>query len=108
MATTFPNAIQTFPTMYDVTSADAPLVAQYQDVMQQGDFESARTILQQIPLYEHKIITADLLNTILDTVVAVETYYYSQRANGYEVSASQPSGQVEGDLWFQLTGVVSE
>lgn len=106
MATTFPGQIQTFPTMYDITSSDAALVAQYQSAMQAGDFETAQTILNSIPLAEQKIVTADLMNQILDTTVAVENFFANRYSNGYIVSPTQPSGQSSGDFWFQITGTV--
>ena len=106
MATTFPEQIQTFPTMYDITSSDAALVAQYQSAMQAGDFETAQTILNSIPLAEQKIVTADLMNQILDTTVAVENFFAKRYSNGYIVSPTQPPSQNSGDFWFQITGTV--
>ena len=106
MATTFPGQIQTFPTMYDITSSDAALVAQYQSAMQAGDFETAQTILNSIPLAEQKIVTADLMNQILDTTVAVENFFAKRYSNGYIVSPTQPPVQNSGDFWFQITGTV--
>ena len=106
MATTFPGQIQTFPTMYDITSSDAALVTQYQSAMQAGDFETAQTILNSIPLAEQKIVTADLMNQILDTTVAVENFFAKRYSNGYIVSPTQPPSQNSGDFWFQITGTV--
>lgn len=109
MATVFPGSIQTFPTMVDISPTDAPLVAQYQTALQQGNFESAQTILSQIPDVSSKMASADLLNTVMDTVVAVETLFYSAGAagSGYVVSESQPATQMVNELWFQLMGEAS-
>lgn len=107
MATTFPGQVQEFPTMYDISASDAALVAQYQAAMQAGDFDTAQSILSSIPLAEQKIVTADLLNQILDTTVAVENYFLQRYSNGYIVSPVQPAGQSTGDFWFQITGTVS-
>lgn len=109
MSTVFPGSIQTFPTMEDITPTDAPLVAQYQTALQQGNFESAQAILAQIPNASNKMANADLLNSVMDTVVAVETLFYSAGAagSGYVVSETQPSVQLVNELWFQLTGEAS-
>ena len=64
MATNFPNQI--FPTMEDIKATDAALVMAYQQAMKDGDINRAQTILATIPNYNSKIITADLLNSILD------------------------------------------
>ena len=65
MATNFPN--QTFPTMQDITAGDAALIKQYQDYMQAGNINAAQSVLANIANHDSKIITADLINSILDT-----------------------------------------
>ena len=104
MATTFPNAIQTFPQMIDLIASDGTLVQQYQTAMQAGNLTLAKQILAQIPNNQNKIITADYLNTINDTVVAVEKYFQARYSPAYIVSNTQPSAQENGDFWFQVTG----
>ena len=104
MATLFPNAIQTFPQMIDLLASDGTLVQQYQTAMQTGNLTLARQILAQIPNNQNKIITADYLNTINDTVVAVEKYFQARYSPAYVVSNTQPSAQENGDFWFQVTG----
>ena len=104
MATTFPNAIQTFPQMVDLLVSDGALVQQYQAAMQAGNLALAKQILAQIPNNQNKIITADYLNTINDTVVAIETYFKGRYSPAYIVSESQPAYQVATDFWFEVTG----
>ena len=104
MATTFPNAIQTFPQMIDLLASDGSLVQQYQTAMQAGNVTLAKQILAQIPNNQNKIITADYLNTINDTLVAVEKYFQVRYSPAYVVSNTQPSAQENGDFWFQVTG----
>ena len=104
MATTFPNAIQKFPQMVDLIASDGALVQQYQAAMQAGNLALAKQILDQIPNNQSKIITADYLNTINDTVVAVEKYFQVRYSPAYVVSNTQPSLQESGDFWFQVTG----
>ena len=104
MSTSFPNAIQNFPQMIDLTASDGTLVQQYQTAMQAGNLTLAQQILAQIPDNQSKIITADYLNTINDTVVAVEKYFQARYSPAYVVSNTQPSAQENGDFWFQVTG----
>ena len=104
MATSFPNAIQNFPQMIDLIASDGTLVQQYQAAMQAGNLALAKQILAQIPNNQNKIITADYLNTINDTVVAVEKYFQARYSPAYVVSNTQPSAQESGDFWFQVTG----
>lgn len=102
MSTTFPTSIQTFPTMQDISVADATLVQQYQEAMEAGNIATATAILGQISNADKKIIRADLLNTITDTSVALQQFYADKFSNGYVVSSTQPAGQSAGDFWFRL------
>ena len=104
MPSLFPSEIQTFPQMIDLTASDGSLVQQYQSAMQAGNITLAKQILAQIPNNQSKIITADYLNTINDTVVAVEKYFQARYSPAYVVSNTQPSAQENGDFWFQVTG----
>ena len=104
MATSFPNAIQNFPQMTDLLASDGSLVQQYQTAMQAGNLTLAQQILAQIPNNQSKIITADYLNTINDTVVAVEKYFQARYSPAYIVSESQPTYQEATDFWFEVTG----
>lgn len=104
MATTFPGSIQTFPTMQNMTASDGALIAQYQAAMQVGNVTLAQQILAQIPNAQTKIITADYLNTINDTVVAVENYFTTKYTPAYVVSSTKPTNQNATDFWFQVTG----
>ena len=104
MATSFPNALQIFPQMIDLLASDGSLAQQYQTAMQAGNLTLAKQILAQIPNNQSKIITADYLNTINDTLVAVEKYFQARYSPAYVVSNTQPSAQESGDFWFQVTG----
>ena len=104
MSTVFPGQTQVFPQMQDITASDGALIAQYQAAMQAGDLALARQILAQIPNNQSKIITADYLNTINDTVVAVEEYFRGRYSPAYIVSADQPAFQNKTDFWFEITG----
>ena len=103
MATSFPNSVQTFPQMIDLTASDGTLAQQYQAAMQAGNLTLAKQILEQIPDNQNKIITADYLNTINDTVVAVEQYFQARYSPAYIVSDTQPAYQEATDFWFEVT-----
>ena len=104
MATSFPNSTQTFPQMIDLTASDGALAQQYQAAMQAGNLTLAKQILAQIPNNQNKIITADYLNTINDTVVAMEKYFQARYSPAYIVSDTQPQSQEKSDFWFEVTG----
>lgn len=102
-SSTFPNEIDNFPQMIDMTASDGELVKQYQVAMESGNLSLARQILQQIPNNQNKIITADYLNKINDALMAVETYFRGRYSPAYVVSTTQPVGQVATDFWFKVT-----
>ena len=104
MPSLFPSEIQTFPQMIDLAASDGVLAQQYQIAMQAGNLTLAKQILAQIPNNQSKIITADYLNTINDTVVAVEQYFKGRYSSAYIVSESQPAYQEATDFWFEVTG----
>lgn len=104
MPSLFPSEIQTFPQMIDLTASDGSLVQQYQSAMQAGNITLAKQILAQIPNNQNKIITADYLNTINDTLVAVEQYFQTRYSPAYVVSNTRPLNQETGDFWFEITG----
>ena len=72
MPSSYPTNIQLFPTMQDMTASDALLVTQFQQAMQAGNVPLAQTILAQITDKDTKIISAELLNTAWDTLVALQ------------------------------------
>ena len=104
MATNFPAAKDNFPTMKDVTAADAILLAQYQTYMQSGEIAKAKQILTQMTDGANKVITAEYLNNIKDSMDALETYYLQRWSPAYVVSDIKPIDQTVGDFWFDTGG----
>lgn len=102
MATSFPNSIQSFPTMMNLTSSDVAAVKNYQQAILDNNFALAAQYLANITNGNKKIITADYINTINDTIVALENYYIQKWSPAYVVSSSQPSAQDIGDFWLQV------
>ena len=104
MATKFPSQVDTFPTMLDITSDDAELVKQYQDAMAAGSYDVAQQALTQIPNGQQKIISAGLMNDVLDGLTATEQYFGDRYSPAYIVSETQPTFQQATDFWFHVTG----
>lgn len=102
MSTTFPDSVQTFPTMVDLGIADITAVKNYQAAILNGNFTLAATYLNQIANKDKKLITADYLNTINDTLIALQNYYAEKWSPAYVASSSQPSNQENGDFWVQV------
>ena len=107
MATNFPNQVDTFPTMLDITADDAALVKQYQDAMEAGSYDVAQQALAQIPNGQQKIISAGLMNDVLDGLTATEQYCGDRYSPAYIVSETQPTFQQATDFWFHVTGVAT-
>ena len=106
MPSSYPTSIQNFPTMQDMTASDALLVTQFQQAMQAGNVPLAQTILAQITDKDKKIISAELLNTAWDTLVALQEQFAKRYSPAYVVSETQPASQEVGDYWFKVTGTV--
>ena len=73
--TTYPNTVDTFIQFLDIVASDGDLVKQYQVAMQNGDEATANAVLQQIPAYRQKLLTAQDLNKFIDASTAAERFY---------------------------------
>ena len=102
MASTYPNSIQSFPTMEDLTASDLALVKQFQAAMQSGNIKQAQAILALIPNYQNKIISTSLMNTAWDTLVALQKQFTTKYSPAYIISETQPTDQEIGDYWFKV------
>ena len=105
MATNFPNQIDNFPKMLDITEADAELVRKYQTAMEAGVYDVAQVSLNQIADGQRKIISAGFMNNMLDSITATEDYFAHRYSPAYVVSETQPPYQQATDFWFHVTGV---
>ena len=102
MATSFPDNIQTFPTMLNLTASDVAMVKNYQQAILSGNFTLAAQYLASIQNGDRKLITADYLNTINDTLIALQHFYEQKWSPAYVVSATQPVSQEVGDFWLEV------
>ena len=107
MATNFPNQVDTFPTMLDITADDAELVKQSPDAMEAGSYDVAQPILAQIPNNQQKIISAGLMNDVLDGLTATEQYLDDRYSQAYIVSETKTTFQQATDFWFHVTGAAA-
>lgn len=73
--TSFPDSVDTFKQFLDILASDGDLVKQYQQAMQSGNMSVANQILQQIPAYSQKLLTAQDLNKMVDALIALERFY---------------------------------
>jgi len=103
MATSFPGSIQSFTQMLNILATDGTLIAQYQAARNAGNITLANQILAQIPSGNQKLLTADKVNDLNDTCVALEQYYLERYSPAYIVSATQPALQNAADFWFEVT-----
>ena len=75
--TTFPDAIQSFDKYVDITQDD---VVRYQSAIQamlSGNLTMAQNLLNSIPNIKQKALTSEKLNTLIDTVQALELVFQS-------------------------------
>lgn len=75
--TSFPDQIQTFVTMLNMTVADANVVNGYQLAMRSGDYTLARQYFNQITNGSAKMVDAEKMNTLMQTCIAIQRFYQS-------------------------------
>ena len=73
--TTFPDNIQSFVTMLNMSVEDGAAVTGYQQAMQAGNNTLARQYYSQITNANQKFIDATKMNTLMDTCVALQKFY---------------------------------
>ena len=73
--TTFPDNIQSFVTMLNMSVEDGAAVTGYQRAMQAGNNTLARQYYSQITNANQKFIDATKMNTLMDTCVALQKFY---------------------------------
>lgn len=73
--TTFPEQVQTFVTMLNMTVTDGPAVIGYQQAMQNGDYATAQQYFSQISNGNQKFVDATKINTLIDTCIALQRFY---------------------------------
>lgn len=75
--TQFPDSIDTYNYFSDPTIEDIQLIKQYQSYFNAGNISSAAKILEDNPSLQNKIINANNLNKLIDSVKAIQRLYMS-------------------------------
>ena len=73
----FPNSIDTFNRVTDVTASLLPLVQRYTNLYSSGKIDEAYNILKTNPELQNCIINAQTINKCYDEIQCIENYYYS-------------------------------
>lgn len=74
---TFPEQLDTFTQMLDITASDGPMIQRYMDAMNEGNQVLANEIFSQIPSGTQKVLKAVDLNKMSQAIQAVERFYQS-------------------------------
>lgn len=73
--TSFPDAVQVLSKYLDITQSDLSKYNSYIEYITQGNLNAAQNVLATMDDYVNKTITAEKLNKITDTVMAIQTLY---------------------------------
>ena len=75
--TTFPEAVDTFVQMLDIVASDATNLAEYQSAMEAGNVIQANAALSNIANGTQKLLTAEKINKIFNSIEALERFLAS-------------------------------
>ena len=84
--TNYPDSIDTFSKIVDVTIGTLPYAILYQNYFQKGDLESAAEVLTEHPELELCLMNADKFNKLIDAIKAIETDHNSTKSKLNTVS----------------------
>ena len=84
--TNYPDSIDTFSKIVDVTISTLPYAMLYQTYFERGDLESAATVLEEHPELELCLMNADKFNKLIDAIKAIETDHNSTKSKLNTVS----------------------
>ena len=94
--TTFPETVDVFIQMLDVVAADSTALKAYQDAMNIGNIIQANTALQTMANATQKILTAQKVNKIFDSIEALERFlatdivpYVTQLQSNWQVEVDK-------------------
>ena len=73
IGTNYPDSVDTFSKIVDVTISTLPYAILYQNYFQKGDLESASQVLTEHPELEKCLMNADKFNNLIDAIKAIET-----------------------------------
>lgn len=73
-ATSFPDTFQSLKRYQDITQADLNAYNEYKNYINNNNLNGAKVALQKIENYDNKTLTANEINTLVDTVQALQSY----------------------------------
>lgn len=73
-ATSFPDTFQSLKRYQDITQADLSAYNEYKNYINNNNLSGAKAALQKIENYGNKTLTAAEINTLVDTVQALQSY----------------------------------
>lgn len=89
--TTFPESVDVFIQMLDIVASDAPALSAYQNAMDAGNITQANAALGTMVNAAQKLLTAEKINKIFDSVEALERFlatdivpYVAQLQNSWQ------------------------
>ena len=80
IGTNYPDSVDTFSKIVDVTIGTLPYAILYQNYFQKGDLESASQVLTEHPELEKCLMNADKFNNLIDAIKAIETDHNSTKS----------------------------
>lgn len=80
IGTNYPDSVDTFSKIVDVTISTLPYAILYQNYFQKGDLESASEVLIEHPELELCLMNADKFNNLIDAIKAIETDHNSTKS----------------------------
>lgn len=78
--TNYPDSIDTFAKIVDVTISTLPYAILYQNYFERGDLESAAQVLAEHPELEQCLMNADKFNRLIDAIKAIESDHNSTKS----------------------------
>jgi prophage DNA circulation protein len=79
--TSYPDSIDTFAKIVDVTISTLPYAILYQNYFERGELESASQVLTEHPELEQCLMNADKFNKLIDAIKAIESDHNSTKSN---------------------------
>ena len=75
--TNFPESVDTFVQMLDIVASDATALKAYQTAMESGNISQANSAIASMANGAQKILTAEKINKIFDSIEALERFLAS-------------------------------
>ena len=106
----FPDEIDNFVDVQDANAELLPLINQYKNAFNDGDFYTCQEILSSHPELKAAMINAESINQVFDAIGAlqllfkedIEKYLSGRVPQKIILSSSEPEGMAENDIWLKI------